>query len=56
MGMNFSKRSKVVIFQWAWPLFASQKVNMSSFDKTLETLAPQDARKWQEFKNIDWKK
>jgi hypothetical protein len=29
---------------------------MSSFDKTLETLAPQDARKWQEFKSSDWKK
>ena len=27
----------------------------SSFDKTLETLDPHDARKWQEFKNGDWK-
>ena len=32
----------------------AKKERMSSFDKALESLKPQDARQWQEFKNVDW--
>ncbi len=27
---------------------------LSPFDKTLVSLNPQDARQWQELKNVDW--
>lgn len=47
-------RLRVLSQQATGPGCAESAANMSSFDKALKSLTPQDAKQWQELKNGDW--